>query len=107
MSKASKSFKFVFPSFEVIAEIKKHFSPTIITSLALKIPFSSFAYPSRGDVLIKVNIRRGDVPKVFELGIGDVYYCITEDAIGFSLRSRSPCLRTEIKIGEVIKGIES
>jgi len=106
MSEASRELKIVFPDFEVLVSLKKHFSPTIFTGLILKVPFTSFAYRTKGDVLVKVDIRKGDIQKIKKLEVGDVYYCMVEDAIGFVLTPKNPCLRTEIKIGEVTKGLE-
>jgi len=106
MSEASKELKIAFPDFEVLVNLKKHFSPTIFTGLILKVPFTSFAYRTKGDVLVKVDIRKGDIQKIKKLEVGDVYYCMVEDAIGFVLTPKNPCLRTEIKIGEVTKGLE-
>ena len=106
MSEASRELKIVFPDFEVLVNLKKHLSPIIFTGLILKVPFTSFAYRTKGDVLVKVDIRKGDIQKIKKLEVGDVYYCMVEDAIGFVLTPKNPCLRTEIKIGEVTKGLE-
>jgi len=107
MSEAFKELKIVFPDFEVLINLKKHLSPIIFTSLILKVPFTSFAYRTKGDILVKVDIRKGDMQKVKSLEVGDVYYCMVEDAIGIVLTPKNPCLRTEIKIGEVTKGLEN
>ncbi len=105
MSEVSKRLKLIFPEFEALIEVKKHFSPAIYLSLMLKIPMSTFAYPSRGDLLIKVDIKRGEMPKVPKLLVGDVYYNATEDAIGISLNEKEIYSRSLIKIGSVLEGL--
>lgn len=105
MSEPIRDIKLIFPDFEVVTTIKKHLSPVIFTSIVAKLPLSTFAYRIGSDVLIKININRGGLPKITRLRRGDVYYSPVEDALGLCLSEDPVDTGRRVKIGEITSGI--
>ena len=98
--------KLHFEGFKALVLLKYHLAPEIIGKLIRYLPIDTYVYPSHNNLYMRLNIGSGGIQKISKLIVGDVFYDVTQDALGISLNVFKASF-SQIKIGEIIEGLDS